>query len=369
MNSRIIVFLIIVFIWAGCTRQAPDTPESVSVIITTIKEEGGRVDWSHTLNCIVFDKPGEDGYYDIYSMNPDGSNTYCLTCDIDLSHHHVGNPVWHPSGEWIVFQAVNTSLIPLSMDQKIVTQYTNPGAGWLNNLWVMNRDKTKVYQLTDINTEGGVLHPYFNYNGTELVWAERVEGDTGSGPSGVWVLKVADFVAVPEPYLDNIRVFTPGEQQGFRETHGFSPDGTKILFSGNLEKDQPMWGMDIYELDIKTEKVTRLTHTMYEWDEHAVYSTDGTKIVWMSSSGYTMDPLKSDFWMMNSDGSHKEQITFFNIPGHPHYMNRAIVCADSSWGPDGRIIAYIKTESEGVGSTGGLIMIEFGNYISGFKIF
>ncbi|MGD2247557.1 MAG: hypothetical protein PVF58_04065 [Candidatus Methanofastidiosia archaeon] len=65
MNSRIIVFLIIVFILAGCTRQAPDTSESVSVIITTMKEVGGRVDWSHTLKSIVFDKPGEDGYYDI----------------------------------------------------------------------------------------------------------------------------------------------------------------------------------------------------------------------------------------------------------------------------------------------------------------
>jgi hypothetical protein len=41
-------------------------------------------------------------------------------------------------------------------------------------------------------------------------------------------------------------------------------------------------------------------------------------------------------------------------------MGTPIVAADSSWGPDGKkIIAYIKTESAGVGSEGSIIMIEF----------
>ncbi len=345
----------------GCTREKIQDAESRTpkmdyhVTITVIKEKGGRVDWSHALNVIAFDKRGEDGFYDVYIMNPDGSNEYCLTCDTGL--HHMGNPAWHPSGEWIVFQAVNTALIPLYMDAEEVNAHTNPGAGWLNNLWVTDR-RGHFYQLTDVGNKGGVLHPHFSHDGSQLLWAERIGDDT----TGAWVLNIADFTITDKPHLMNIQSFTPGVQQ-FYESHGFSPDDTKILFSGNLQKDQPLWGLDIYELNIKTQKLTPLTDTFYEWDEHAHYSPDGQKIVWMSSAGYDMNPLKADFWIMDYDGSHKQQLTFFNTSTHVHYMGAPIVAADSSWGPDGqKIIAYIKTESKGLASDGSIIMIELNHY-------
>jgi Tol biopolymer transport system component len=339
---------------SGCaTQESTSDKESAythyTVTITTITEKGGRVDWSHALNVIAFDKRGEDGFYDVYIMDPDGTNEYCLTCDIELDHH-MGNPAWHPSGEWIVFQAVNTALIPSSMDAEEVNAHTNPGAGWLNNVWVTDK-KGHFYPLTDVGNKGGVLHPHFSHDGSRLLWAEKTN-------NGTWVLTIADFVINDTPHLENIQSFTPGEQQ-FYESHGFSPDNTKILFSGNLQKDQPLWGLDIYELTIKTQKLIPLTSTFYQWDEHAHYSPDGQKIVWMSSAGYDMNPLKTDFWIMDCTGSHKQQLTFFNTPGHPHYRGVPIVAADSSWGPDGQtIIAYIKTESKGLGSDGSIILIE-----------
>jgi len=373
MKPKLAILISVVLIigsLSGCARQEPDTKpvdtakpdipeEGCNVNITTIKERGGRVDWSHALNVVAFDKRGDDNYYDIYIMNPDGSGEYCFTCNTVLPDHHNGNPAWHPSGEWIVFQSVNTALLP-SMDHEKINAFTNPGAGWLNNVWVSDREGEKFYQLTDISTHGGVLHPHFSHDGKKLVWAERVGGTPGSTAEN-WVLKVADFVAEgPEgPVLENIETFTPGEQQCFSETHGFSPDGTKILFSGNLQKGQPFEGMDLYELDLQTGELIQLTETFYDWDEHASYSPDGKKIVWMSSTGYSKDTVKADFWIMDSDGSHKQQLTFFNTPGHPHYTGYPIVASDSSWSSDGkRVIAYMKTESTGVGSEGSIIMIE-----------
>lgn len=370
MNPKITTLLGVVLIAAllsGCTRQSPDTtPEDTAnpdytedcITITTIKERGGRVDWSHALNVVAFDKRGDDNYYDVYIMNPDGSDEYCFTCNTELPDHHNGNPAWHPSGEWIVFQSVNTALIP-SMDLKKVNQFTNPGAGWLNNVWVADRTGEKFYQLTDVGNQGGVLHPHFSHDGKKLFWAQRIGGTPGSSAED-WVLKVADFVTENEPVLENIKTFYTGEQPHFSESHGFSLDGTRILFSGNLKKGQPFEGMDVYELDLQTEELIPLTETFYDWDEHASYSPDGKKIVWMSSTGYDTDPLRADFWIMDADGSNKQQLTFFNSPGHPHYMGDPIVGSDSSWSSDGKkIIAYIKTESTGVGSEGSIIMIEF----------
>ena len=373
MNSAKLMFLISVVMIGltyGCVNQTPETqledtvkPESASeeysVKISIIMEKGGRVDWSHALNVIVFDKKGNDGYYEVYTMNPDGSDEYCLTCHIPGLSHNSGNPAWHPSGEWIVFQSVNTSLIPSYMDSQDVHAHTNPGAGWLNNLWATDSKGEKFYQLTDVGTKGGVLHPHFSHDGSKLLWAEKTEKTGDPGSTGGWELKVADFVTENGPVLENIKSFTPGKQQDFYESHGFSPDDTKILFSSNLLKDQPLWGMDIYELDLKTQALTPLTDTFYQWDEHAQYSPDGEKIVWMSSAGYDMNPLRTEFWIMDCNGSEKQQLTFFNRRDHPHYMGKPIVAADSSWGPDGKtIIAYIKTESAGLGSEGAIVMME-----------
>ena len=329
--------------------------------ITTLKEKGGRVDWSHTLNLVAFDKTGSDNYYDVYTMNPDGSGEQCLTCGKSaVPQHHNGNPTWHSTGQWIAFQSVNTNLISDAVkklySEDEIRAHTNPGAGWLNNIWVMDKNRQHFYQMTDIGTDGGVLHPHFSHDGKKMLWAERIGKDD-------WVIHVADFtVQDSQPRLENITAYQPGQQHDFYETHGFSADGSKILFSGNLQKGQPMWGLDIYEMDLQTQKLTPLTNTTYAWDEHAHYSPDGSKILWMSSKDREVNQLKTDFWIMDVDGSNKQQLTFFNTPGHSHYRGESIVAADNSWSHDGkRIIAYIKTESKGLGSGGSIIMIEFEN--------
>ncbi len=94
-----------------------------------------RVYWSHSgNNLIVFDKLGDDGYYDIFTMNPDGSGKLCLTCNNpSIPQKHNGNPSWHPTGDWIVFQSVNPSFISL-LPEETLKILTNPGAGWRNDV-------------------------------------------------------------------------------------------------------------------------------------------------------------------------------------------------------------------------------------------
>jgi len=368
MKTKINIVLVLVFAalgLLGVPRIRGQEVYAQTVVyevksVTTIKEIGGRVDWSHSgNNLIAFDKPGADGYYDVYTMNPDGSSETCLTCDKDGSvpQRHNGNPAWHPSGQYIVFQSEKSFHLGSS-------SWSKPGWGVNTDLWLMTSDGSAFYQLTDLPLRPlrGVLHPHFSHDGSKLLWSERIGG---GGKWGTWVLKLADFVEGPPPDLDlvNIKTFQFGDEI-FHESHDFSPDDTLIIFSGNLEPGQDGTGLDIYTLyhEQQSGEPTRLTETLAVWDEHAQYSPSGDKIVWMSSQGYPLDPDKpedliSDYWLMDPDGSNKTQLTHFNQPGYPEYTAERITAADNSWAPDGtRLVALLITD--GKANTGPIVIIE-----------
>ncbi|HTY44788.1 MAG TPA: hypothetical protein VMD52_02205 [Patescibacteria group bacterium] len=325
--------------------------------VTVLKERGGRLDWSHSGNNLVtFDRKGADGYYDIYVMHADGSGQQCLTCNTAgaLPTKHNGNPVWHPSGAYIVFQSEKQE-VPKKLDPK-----AGPGTGDLNDLWVMSADGRRFAKLLNVQYRlqdlPGTLHPQFSADGTKLFWAERLGDGTITKPRslyGRWVLRIANFVETAEgPRLEYIRSFHPGDQWDFYDSHAFSPDGSRILFSGNLEDGQPAWGLDVYELELATGSLKNLTNTKYVRDGYAHYSPDGKKIVWASSKGYNIKQgLRTEFWLMDADGSQQQQMTFFNRPGHAHrqllgHSVKNAVAADCSFSPDGtQVIGRVGTDN------------------------
>jgi Tol biopolymer transport system component len=176
---------------AKATSAAPTrAPQPASVKVTLLQENGGRVSWSHAKNLIAFDAKGRDGYADVYTIRPDGSDKRCLTCDKqEVPQLHDGNPEWHPSGEYIVFQAQDPEL---KLPAGLLTNYlASPGIGINNNVWVTNADgfsgvpQGKYYydfeiytldlatkQLTRL-TENDEWdeHAHYSPNGKTIVWA------------------------------------------------------------------------------------------------------------------------------------------------------------------------------------------------------
>jgi len=159
-----------------------------------------------------------------------------------------------------------------------------------------------------------------------------------------------------------VRQLQPGQQHLFYESHGFTPDGTKIVFSGNLEPGQGESGDDIYTLELATGVLTNLTNTPTQWDEHAQVRPQGDWIVWMSSMGeggtVGASGPKTDYWIMRPDGSAKRQLTYFNVGGHAESIPGGATAADSSWSPDGtRLMAYVILDpTRGTGRT---LLLEF----------
>lgn len=339
----------------GVARQAAGDfpvvitdPQNPIASIEILTDDGGRVDWSAELNQLAFDRRGADGYYDVYTMQPDGSNVQCLTCsNSDLPKKNKGNPVWHPSGGYIVFQAEKRFQI-------FSSYWSEPGRGFNNDLWISTADGGQAVKLRTVKRRMGVLHPHFSRDGSKLFWSEKTGSDT-------WALKLADVIGTgASAQLDNIATYTPGAGL-FYESHDISEDGRTLLFSGNLD-NQSMSGLDVYTLDIQSQTLTNLTASTDQWDEHAHYAPSGKKIVWMSSKDCNCTPavlkdLRTDIWMMDSDGANKMRLTYFNEPGYPEYISDGIVAGDMSWSPDGReLAAYLIMPGTGLPETQGKIV-------------
>lgn len=85
---------------------------------------------------------------------------------------------------------------------------------------------------------------------------------------------------------------------------------------------------------VERNKPKNLTNSPTVWNEHGVYSSDGTKISFMSSYTYRSESgsnkltsLKTEFMLMDSDGSHLQQITHFNVPGYAESQTKRTVAA------------------------------------------
>jgi Tol biopolymer transport system component len=239
---------------------------------------------------------------------------------------------------------------------------TRPGAGWLNDLWVMTADGKRCWKLTSISRGGGVLHPQFSGDGTRVFWAERV--GKGKTSMGEWALKVADFSDADEtPRISNVRTHQPGKRKGFYESHGLLPNSHKLLFTANPDEG-PELGFDIFTYDPGSRELVNLTKTPEVWDEHAHASPSGRHIVWMSSQGFPLPSrgqiltLETEYWIMNADGSGKEQITQFNRPGVKRSGAQGGAAADYAWSPDGmRGAGFFQMDARA--GTGRIYVIEF----------
>lgn len=259
-------------------KKFPDSDVYKVKNISTFTDKGGRVDWLPDGDLIVFDRKGADGYYNIYIIGIDGTGERCLTCSNTDIPMHNGNPTWHPSGDYIVFQAQDPTLRPGFLEKWL----THPGGGLNNNLWAVNKEGTKFWQLTSVENHQGVLHPHFSHKGDKLLWAARIGQQLKSTILGQWEIRIAQVNLESDGLrITNVISMNP-DDMGVYETHGFSPGGGQITFSAS-KKNEPIQSFDEFIYDLNTKQLTSLTNTPKEWDEFTQFTPDGKYIVWVSS--------------------------------------------------------------------------------------
>jgi DNA-binding beta-propeller fold protein YncE len=221
------------------------------------------------------------------------------------------------------------------------------------NIYATRPDGSEWHQLTNFvaaQPPNGFTGVAFTPDGTKAAWAQIVDGNIFKYPFGRWQLILADFQETNgAPAFVNLRDITPAGA-AWIEPGNFAPDNKSLLVTSDIGLSDPQ-GMDQFILDITTGAVVNLTNSPNVWDEHGVFSPDGKKILFMSSYPFRNQPysdwaifLKTEFMMMDRDGSHLEQVTHFNSPGYPESNppQQGSVAANGEWSPDGKWISVFN---------------------------
>jgi Tol biopolymer transport system component len=343
----ILPLFFILLLFASCKKDPVIVAPPTS--FTLFRARGLDVGWDGSgSDRIAYSSKGDDGYYDIHLVLPDGSNDICLTCDHpSFPNRHIACPFWHPSGKWIMLVAEKLNHPGSSTDAL-------PGFGAYCDIWIMSVDGAKAYKVVDIanDYDHGVIATQFSPDGKHIVWTDRkARPDVliTSQTLGYWTIKMADFeFTSPDsiPAVTNIRTLEPGGN-AFYECYGFSPDGNKLIFCSSMSMPSA-WDEHIYTMDTSANNILKLTETDY--NEHAFYKPDGSKIVWMTNTQSTKGG--TDWWMMDADGSDKTRLTYFNEPGNPQYAGNAVWAGLGSFSPEGtrfiggRQLSLITQEGE-----------------------
>jgi Tol biopolymer transport system component len=301
----------------------------------------------------LVNKEDARGIGQIYIGTTGSTGLTCISCTQEPGgpkpDRYKTQPAWHPSGRWI--------FVPVERDK-----YSRPPIlGWnkgfvkgqirnglWTNMWAVSPDGARWVRLTDFSstpagTPDGYTGPAVTDDGRKVAWSQIVDGNILKYTFGRWELMLADFEETHgTPALVNPRNITP-DKMYWNEVGNFHPDNESLLLSGSVEKRAE--GMDQYVLNIRTRQLINLTNTPAVWDEHGLFSPDGKKIIFMSAYPYRDDrnssgvlTLKTEFMLMDTDGSHLTQLTHFRARGYPE-SNKRGVAANPVWNPDGRSAA------------------------------
>lgn len=179
------------------------------------------------------------------------------------SAHSIQAPNWTPDGRTLIYNS-NGLLYNYDLESGKVSMLNTGFANRNNNDHVLHVDGSMV----------AISH----HNGQD------------NGDSSIYYLPISGS--------DNPKKVTK-EGVGASYLHGWSPDGKKMLFTGNRDGVY-----NIIEVDVASGQEKALTATEY-LDDGSEYSPDGKKIYFNSSRTGTMQ-----IWRMDANGENQEQLTF-----------------------------------------------------------
>jgi Tol biopolymer transport system component len=191
----------------------------------------------------------------------------------------------------------------------------------------------------------------------------------------VWPIYSSFDIFTARPDGSDLKRLT--DAPGYDAEATVSKDGKKIVFTSTRNGD-----LDIYTMNTDGKNVRRLT-TELGYDGGPFFSDDGKQIVYRAYHPQTpeqiarykqklaenvIEPTTFELWVMNSDGSHKRQVTRLGAASFaPYFFSNAkrIIFASNMDDPKGRNFDLYVVNTDGTG----LERITYSETFDGFPMF
>jgi Tol biopolymer transport system component len=162
----------------------------------------------------------KDGDLDIYTMNVDGSDVRRLTTAVGYD----GGPFFSPDGKKIVYRAYHpTDSTELADYKSLLAQHiVRPSK---MEIWVMNADGSDQHQITHLG--GANFAPFFTPDGKRIIFSSNYRNPR-SGNFDLFLVNL-DGSGLEQ-------VTTSPEFDGFPQ---FSPDGRRLVWASNRLAGNP----------------------------------------------------------------------------------------------------------------------------------
>ena len=305
---------------------------------------------------IAFDSTGEDGYAQVYVVDPDGSNLQRLTDITGKGEGDVkGNllPDWSPNRKKIAF--VSTRHGPWEIylmdadgsNQQRLTYTPEIGKGNSGPVWSPDGKKIKFNSVRDGNAEIYLMDA--DGSNVQRLTRNPSKDELGTwSPDGQKIAFTSDRDGNREIYVmhtDGSNVQRLTNHPGHDAVLHWSPDGERIVFQSDRHvSDSHLLSdghlLEVYVMDAEGSNIRRLTYTRRK-DKRSwfpVGSPDGKKIAFHSNRDGTSqlapaekegEPVpywKRENWfeyeiyVMDADGSNVRRLTFNKkIDLHPDW--------------------------------------------------
>ena len=299
MKRWLLAFAIIIFFLQACQKTDESRLPASSKIVFLSNREAPK------------------GQFDIFLMNPDGSDQINLTPELQTVRT-LSRPVLSPDGKEVLFVAFENGRIMLqrlNIDGRTVKDVAEVGFDPPNASFSPQGDKILFTRKIDgrrqifiVDRDGGnerylseydydEFDPSFSADGKRIVFVSKHDGSF--------------FLCTMNPNGSKRKVLT--QQSGKIQHPSFSPRGDLIVFNV-YQKD----ASDIYVIKRNGKGVVNLTSSRYI-DEQPLFSPDGSKIIFLSNR---RGRRYSDICVINTKGE-----LFKNLTDGLNFINKAPIIA------------------------------------------